>query len=91
MREETWAKVARERRQSIASKIPGEWVLQASQTTIHPLASDATFGAILTKQEADITRLSAIDLVDAIRTRRYTSVSVTLAFCKRAAIAHQLV
>lgn len=46
---------------------------------------------ILTSEELAITESSAVDLVSQLAAGKLTSVAVTTAFCKRAAIAHQLV
>lgn len=45
---------------------------------------------ILTAGELAITESSAVDLVSQLAAGKLTSVAVTTAFCKRAAIAHQL-
>lgn len=46
---------------------------------------------ILTEEELSITESSATQLVRDIAAGKLTSVAVTTAFCKRAALAHQLV
>ena len=46
---------------------------------------------ILSERELEITNLTAIKLLPLIHNGTYTSVEVTAAFCKRAAIAHQTV
>lgn len=46
---------------------------------------------ILSADELRITTLSATDLVTYLARGELKSVDVTLAFCKRAALAHQLV
>lgn len=46
---------------------------------------------ILSPEEIDITdKYDATGLLEAIAARKYTAVAVAMAFCKRAAIAHQL-
>jgi len=46
---------------------------------------------ILSPRELEITNSSAVDLASELACGRLKSVDVTLAFCKRAALAHQLV
>lgn len=46
---------------------------------------------IMTADELAITESSATDLVARMAAGKLTSVTVTTAFCKRAALAHQLV
>jgi amidase len=47
---------------------------------------------LLTEQEIDITEnYDAVALIEKIATQQFSSVAVTTAFCKRAAIAQQLV
>lgn len=79
----------------LAAKIPKELHLSKDFLDIgHPPQNvtgiPATCG-LLTPEELDITsNHGLIDLANAIRTGKWTSVAVTTAFCKRAAIAHQL-
>lgn len=46
---------------------------------------------IMSEEELKITESSATDLVHQMASGKLTSVAVTTAFCKRAALAHQLV
>lgn len=46
---------------------------------------------IMTDVELAITESSAVDLVTQLADGELTSIAVTTAFCKRAALAHQLV
>lgn len=87
----TWENLAAEKRGRIEDSIPKEWRIQ------QPLpAGDSTFdypekSGILTAEELLITKSSASDLVARLSRGEIKSVDVTVAFCKRAAIAHQLV
>ena len=44
----------------------------------------------LTPEEISITESKAVDIVNNIKSQTWTSLEVTLAFCHRASIAHQL-
>jgi amidase len=86
-----WLAIAAARRKLIDSKIPRAWSLPRTHRPNASSIDDLGLHGILTEEEAAITNLGAVDLVEAIRNRIYTSAAVTLAFCKQAAIAHQLV
>ncbi|KAF2171234.1 hypothetical protein M409DRAFT_50700 [Zasmidium cellare ATCC 36951] len=79
--------------QGVLDKIPKELVLPDSIIENPPL--DVTRipreCGLLTDEELDITEnYDLVALSEAIASRKLTSVQVTSAFCKRAAIAHQL-
>lgn len=87
---EDWEQRAADKRARILKNIPAEWRIQS------PPAGDSFFDfpekcGILTPKEIEITKSSATDLVPKLASGELKSVEVTLAFCKRAAIAHQLV
>lgn len=91
----SWRGVAAQRRHEIDSSIPSEWLvpqhlLRQTQTTMTALALPRVSG-ILTAWELEVTDMRAVDILAALRARRFSSVDVTRAFCKRAAIAHQAV
>ncbi|KAK5043478.1 hypothetical protein LTR84_011947 [Exophiala bonariae] len=89
--------VAGEKRAQAAAKIPHEWRLsdevlsQVSMTSpISVLGIPRTSG-LLSTTELDITEnYTAIEIRQALASRRFTTVQVTSAFSKRAAIAQQL-
>lgn len=91
-----WQELAKSKRESVAVKIPKDWLLpNASQYTetssIGVLDVPRTCG-ILTKQELDITEnYDATALVELMTSKKYKSIEVVTAFCKRAAIAQQCV
>ena len=74
------------------SLIPLEWRLPSSLLTSSlPAISILKSTPILTPLDHEITSThDATSLASAILSRRYTAESVTVAFCKRAALAHQL-
>ncbi|KAF2633315.1 amidase [Macroventuria anomochaeta] len=91
-----WKRLALSKRVSTFNKIPKDWLLpieQASQYTetnpISVLDVPRTCG-ILTQKELEITEThDATDLVALMVKGELSSIEVTTAFCKRAAIAHQ--
>jgi amidase len=74
--------------------IPADWRIPASCLTTEKknlIDVPATCG-ILTEEEIKITaEFNAIDLLEQIKSGKLSSEAVTIAFCKRAAIAQQLV
>lgn len=90
--EPAWKDIARRKQAERTSRIPSEWLLKSppSSTTLDVRDIPRTSG-ILTSRELEITENhDATSLAEAIRFRKYTSEEVTIAFCKRAAIAQQL-
>ncbi|CAG8908704.1 unnamed protein product [Penicillium egyptiacum] len=84
-----WESLAAKKRSDLEASIHPEWRIK-----IHPGAGSVmsfprTSGH-LTLEELVITEYSATELVQNIATGKLTSVAVTRAFCKRAALAHQL-
>lgn len=92
----SWKDVAAAKVQSRLASIPSEWHLPSSiLSTI-----DANSGTdvrsipascgILDPEELAITETPVAELLAKLQSRTWTSEAVTTAFCKRAAIAHQL-
>lgn len=93
-----WQDVARAKQSQRYASIPAEWRLPTSITD--QISSKANISVldipensgILTAKDLEITeKYDATDLLEMLRKKAFTSYEVTLAFCKRAAIAHQLV
>lgn len=86
-------RIAVEKRAIRENAIPREWRLAEGLVTEGQLnvIDIPTSCGILTENECIITELKAIELVEKLQSRELSSYEVTLAFCKRAAIAHQLV
>ncbi|TKA24468.1 hypothetical protein B0A50_06625 [Salinomyces thailandicus] len=90
---DTWRDIAARKQQERADRIPKEWRLPSA----HKNGSNGNVldvprkCGLLTTQELSITEdYDATALVAALTSRRLSSVDITTAFCKRAAIAHQL-
>ncbi|KAL4936341.1 Acetamidase [Aspergillus oleicola] len=85
----TWEERAADKRARLAKTIPEEWKLKTLPTTDSVMDVPKTSG-ILSSHELEITQSSATDLVLRLATGQLTAVEVTLAFCKRAALAQQV-
>lgn len=89
-----WEVSCAQKREKRDNAIPEVWRIQdldKLSSTQSLLGIPATCG-ILTDKELHITSdYDAVELVDAIRKQVFTAEAVTTAFCKRAAIAQQLV
>jgi amidase len=88
-----WQSIARKKQQEQLNAIPSSWLLKtlpaANRTNILAVPRES---GILTEAELDITENhDATTLVQQLAEGRLKSVDVVTAFCKRAAIAQQLV
>jgi amidase len=86
----SWEKTASDKKARIAASIPQEWRLKSEPTEDSVMDYPKKSG-IMSAEEIAITESSATDLVAQMASGKLTSVTVTTAFCKRAALAHQLV
>lgn len=89
-----WTKVAIEAQQRLKESIPPAWQIALDKLPPDSRLDVTGFPAesgILSQQELDITDNFATDIVKKLAAGEWTSLQVTTAFCKRAAIAHQLV
>ena len=86
----TWEQVVEDKRARLEASIPSEWRVKSKPTEDSVMAYPKQSG-IMTPEELSITESSAVDLVAQLASGKLTSVAVTTAFCKRAALAHQLV
>ncbi|KAK9238690.1 amidase signature domain-containing protein [Lipomyces kononenkoae] len=85
-----WEKLVADKRARLEKTIPAEWKIKAVPEGDSFFDFPAKSG-ILSENELQITESSATELVAKLASGELKSVDVTLAFCKRAAIAHQLV
>lgn len=85
-----WEDIARDKRERLAAKIPADWIFKDLPTTDSVIDFPQTSG-FLSDGELEITTSSASALVADLAAGRRKSVDVVLAFCKRAALAQQLV
>ncbi|KAL5877068.1 hypothetical protein ACKVWC_006224 [Pyricularia oryzae] len=92
---DAWKAKAKSKRASILAAIPREWILTPEELNqvSPPRRRDIVQYArqeFLTAEERDITEMDAVAIVNAVRSRSLTAEKVTRAFCKAAAIAHQI-
>jgi Asp-tRNA(Asn)/Glu-tRNA(Gln) amidotransferase A subunit family amidase len=87
----TWEAKSAAKRAERDSKIPKEWLLSPPlDSSVKNVMSVARTCGLLTQHELDLTQLDATDLVGLLACGVVSSYELTLAFCKRAAIAQQL-
>ncbi|KAI6891386.1 general amidase-like protein, partial [Hortaea werneckii] len=91
---ETWRDIAARKQRERADRIPSQWKLSSahipaeSRTNVLSVPREC---GLLSEQELNITEnYDASALVSALSSGKLKAVDVTTAFCKRAAIAHQL-
>ncbi|KAI6914147.1 general amidase-like protein, partial [Hortaea werneckii] len=91
---ETWQEIAARKQRERADRIPSLWKLPPahipaeSRTNVLSVPREC---GLLSEQELNITEnYDASALVSALSSGKLKAVDVTTAFCKRAAIAHQL-
>jgi amidase len=85
-----WEDVAAEKRSRINKSIPSAWQIKSLPTELSVIDFPESC-EILSGAELAITKMSATELVALLAQGKLKAVDVTLAFCKRAALAHQLV
>lgn len=92
-----WQQLIQQKRAARESLIPEEWKLPSHITTkVSPDSTHSAFdlldeAALLTDRERDITESNtATSLVAKIAAGELSSYDVAVAFCKRAAVVHQL-
>jgi amidase len=91
---ESWQGVAAAKRAATLASIPAEWLIPAHLMPADDVLDVTTFPEIsgfFTKEELEITAVGASEIVRQISKKIWTAEKVTLAFCKAAAVAHQLV
>ena len=95
---EDWQTLVKGKRAEVAKALPQEWRLPSSiLDTVSASASISVLdvpakSGLLTAKELDITENhDAVDLIAKMAAGEVSAFDVTLAFCKRAAIAHQVV
>ncbi|EMG50183.1 TR02 putative amidase [Candida maltosa Xu316] len=75
------------------AKFNPDWLVPESQlptTEIIDLLDWIPNSGFLTAQELEITEAPAVEIVANIKNKKWTALEVTLSFCHRATIAHQL-
>ncbi|PWZ03015.1 amidase [Testicularia cyperi] len=92
----SWKDVAAAKQRSRIEELPSEWRLPAETLAKAAAGTGADLRAIpassgiLSAAELEITETLVADILANLTSGKWTSEAVTVAFCKRAAIAHQL-
>ncbi|KAF1356627.1 fatty-acid amide hydrolase [Delphinella strobiligena] len=88
-----WQSIAKAKRAALVESIPLEWLVPndilPNDTQLDVTSFPETSG-FFTGRELEITSTRIPDLLERIHSQTWTSEEVTKAFCKRAAVAHQL-
>lgn len=89
-----WEEIAQKKRAELAHTIPNEWVIPdnikppESQLDVTGFPEQSGW---FTPRELEITSTSATEILAKTTTGQWTAEEITLAFCKRASAAQQLV
>jgi amidase len=93
-RGEPWRAKAAVKRAEILKQIPSEWQLDAKIIEDAKNRRDITgdyMKQFFEQEEFTILSLDTVPIVEAVKQKKYTAEQVARAFCKAAAIAHQIV
>lgn len=93
-----WKSLVAKKREEVAKGLPEKWRLSPDVLATVSASADISVMdvpakcGLLTAKELDITeKYAAVDLIAKMAAKELSSSEVTLAFCKRAAVAHQVV
>ncbi|KAK3944398.1 Acetamidase [Diplogelasinospora grovesii] len=89
----SWQDRAAEKRASTLAKIPSEWRLSPTELDLASKQRDLTgpfIEGFLDPTEVSIIHMDSVPIVNAIKSGELSALKVTTAFCKTAAIAHQI-
>lgn len=92
--EESWEAKAKAKVAETESKIPNKWRLNQSsldKAKQMKKLSGAFIESLLSDEELSIIRNDSTLLVEKVKIGEYTALQVAQAFCKTAAVAHQIV
>jgi amidase len=87
-----WKAIAERKQKQRQARIPKEWLLKSVPSNRDNILDEPRKCGILSRQEIRITEWEdATGLLEELTSGRLKSIDVVTAFCKRAAIAQQLV
>lgn len=89
-----WTDVAAKAQTKLRNSIPSKWRIPQSKLPPDNQLDVTGFPkqcGLLTETELKITESFATEIVGAVAAGEWTAEEVTIAFCKRAAVAHQVV
>lgn len=90
----SWQEIAAAKRASLQASIPSEWLIPPQLMPAEDVLDVTTFpktSGLFTAEELHILDSGAADIYEKISKGAWTAEKVTIAFCKSAAVAHQLV
>lgn len=90
---ESWKIAGEQKRKALLSLIPSEWRLTdplPSPAEV-PNLRNGTIQGYLSNRETMITEMDCLSLLEQLASGALSSREVTMAFCHRAAVAHQMV
>lgn len=87
----SWDKIASDKRAARDALIPKEWLIKAVADDVLDVTDIPAKSGVLSAAELEITETEAGDLIKKMVNKELTAEAVTVAFCKRAAIAQQVV
>jgi len=92
--DQDWTDIAAKAQTRLRNSIPSEWRIPYSKLPPDSRLDVTAFPrecGLLTESELAITESYATEIVGAVAAGEWTAEEVTRAFCKRAAVAHQVV
>ncbi|RTE76518.1 hypothetical protein BHE90_008999 [Fusarium euwallaceae] len=93
MHESSWEARAAAKREAIMAKIPQPWRLAPEDLERAAQQRDLTgsfINGLLDKQTVSITSMDSLPILESISSGKLSATEVTTAFCRTAAIAHQI-
>ncbi|KAJ0423035.1 amidase signature domain-containing protein [Aspergillus carlsbadensis] len=89
----SWESIASKKRAALQASIPPQWIIPAELLPPDDQADVTTFpreSGFFTGHELEITSTDAAEILKKVSSREWTALEVAEAFCKTAAVAHQL-
>jgi amidase len=89
-----WQETAAAKRASLLASLPSQWVIPQESLPPEGVLNVTTFpksSGLFTNKEIQMTAAGVVDIVDRISKGIWRAEEVTVAFCKAATVAHQLV
>jgi amidase len=89
-----WKDISASKKEEVKAEVPSEWLIPEdllpppSKSKVDDFVATSVF---FTANEVEITASSATDITAKIIAATWTAKEVTRAFCKSAAVSHQLV
>ena len=88
---DSWQDIAKRTQKAVADSIPADWRIEKVESKVLNVSSLPESCGLLSAKELSITSQTGSQLLQHLTVGKLTSVEVVQAFCKRAAIAQQLV